>query len=288
VLDERRSRRRWAVWLLGLAFLAVLTAIAVGRGSHQRPGTDFYVFWHAGYQFVHGLPLYGQNEGGRQLIYPPFAAQLFQLFAMFPLRVAGALFYLASIGLWAAAIWLARDIIGKVTPDQRAPALALWIAVVLSGQFVLNNLNLLQVNLVTFVLCLLGVRGLVDGRPRAVAWLVVAAAIKITPIFFVVWAVIRGGRRILGVALLTAAACLALPLVQRGPAVGISDLAAYYAAFLGQFASGTVVTEYTNQNLAAMIYRAVTVPSPPGTYSYYYLPSLESVAPLLYRSRLAS
>ena len=275
--------RRRALWLLGLVLLAVVTAIAVERANHQRPGTDFYVFWQAGYRFAHGLPLYGRTEGGRQLIYPPFAAQLFQLLAVFPLRIAAGLFYLANVGLWAAAIWLTRDIMRRLGPGERAPSLALWIAVVLSGQFVLNNLNLLQVNLITFGLCLLGVRGIIEGRPRAVAWLVVAAAMKITPVFFVAWGVIRGGRRTLGVAALTAAACLLLPIVQRGPGPGLSDLAAYYAAFLGQFASGAVVTEYTNQNLAALVYRAVTMPATPGRYSYDYLPALQSYAPLLYR-----
>ena len=275
--------RRRGLWLLGLVLFAVVVAIAVERGNHQRPGTDFYVFWRAGYAFAHDLPLYGGTDGTRQLLYPPFAAQVFQLLAVFPLRIAAGLFYLASVGLWAVAIGLTREIIRKLAPGAPAPALALWMAVVLSGQFVLNNLNLLQVNLVIFVLCLLGVRGIVDGRPQAVGWLVGAAALKITPIFFVAWAIIRGGRRALVMAVLAAAACLALPILQRGPEAGIADLAAYYVAFLGQFASGAVVTDYTNQNLAAMVYRAIVVPPTPQQYSYYYLPSLQSAAPTLYR-----
>ena len=275
--------RRRALWLVGIALLAVVIAVGVERGNHQRPGTDFYVFWQAGYQFAHGLPLYGRTQGERWLLYPPFAAQLFQLFALFPLRIAAALFYLVSVGLWAVAIWLTQDIARKIAPDRRPPAFTLWIAVLLSAQFVLNNLNLVQVNLLIFVMCLLGVRGIIDRRPKAVAWLVVAAAVKITPVFFVMWGVIRGGRRTLGVAVLTVAACLALPILQRGPATGISDLTDYYAAFLAQFASGAVVTEYTNQNLAAMIYRAVTVPTTSEGYSYYFLPSLQALAPLLYR-----
>jgi hypothetical protein len=56
----------------------------------------------------------------------------------------------------------------------------------------------------------------------------------------------------------------------------------YFAAFLRQYASGAVVTDYTNQNLAAMIYRAVTIPATPERFSYYYLPSLQPAAPLLY------
>jgi hypothetical protein len=70
--------------------------------------------------------------------------------------------------------------------------------------------------------------------------------------------------------------------VQRGPAQGVADLSGYYDAFLSQFTSGAVVTTYTNQNLAAMIYRAV-VPSPTADrYHYDYLPALQPWAPILY------
>jgi len=76
-----------------------------------------------------------------------------------------------------------------------------------------------------------------------------------------------------------------LPMVQRGFHQGFTDLTTYYHSFLQQFASGRVVADYTNQNLGAMVYRAV-VPRVWGqgvTYNYVYLPSLETAAPLIYR-----
>ena len=90
----------------------------------------------------------------------------------------------------------------------------------LSGQFVLNNLNLLQVNLVTFVLCLLGARGVALGRTRAVGWIVIATLIKITPIFFVVWAVVRGRWRAFGAALVVGLGCLFCPSRSADRALG--------------------------------------------------------------------
>jgi hypothetical protein len=76
-----------------------------------------------------------------------------------------------------------------------------------------------------------------------------------------------------------------LPVIQRGVTQGWADLTDYYASFLQQFAAGAVVTNYRNQNLAALVYRAV-VPAaaqdaPP--YEYAYLPSLAAAAPQLYR-----
>jgi hypothetical protein len=144
-----------------------------------------------------------------------------------------------------------------------------------------------QVNLLTFVLCLLGIQAFVAKRELASAgWLVTATAIKLTPLFFLAWAVIRGSRRSLAAVAVFAALCLVLPVMQRGAVQGSADLTDYYRSFLHQFAAGGVVTNYRNQNVAALVYRAV-VPAaaedvPP--YEYAYLPSLAAAAPLLYRA----
>jgi hypothetical protein len=45
------QRQLWLRWLGSLAFLAVVMAVAVDRASQQRIGTDFHVFWQAGYDF---------------------------------------------------------------------------------------------------------------------------------------------------------------------------------------------------------------------------------------------
>jgi hypothetical protein len=87
------QRQLWLRWLGSLAILAVVVAVAVDRASQQRIGTDFHVFWQAGYDFPHGLPLYQHLEGARHFIYPPFAAQVFQVLGLFPLKVAAGLFY---------------------------------------------------------------------------------------------------------------------------------------------------------------------------------------------------
>ena len=269
-----------------MVLVAVAAAVATERASKQRIGTDFHVFWQAGYDFAHGLPLYQHLPGGRYFIYPPFAAQVFQVLGLFPLKLAAWLFYVASVGLVLVAVGISRDIVRRLEPTRASAHLPLALAVAFSANFILNNLNLLQVNLLIFVLCLLGIRAFAEQKEVAGSgWVVAATAIKLTPVFFIPWVLIRGTRRSLAAVAGFGILCLTLPMVQRGFHQGVTDLTAYYQSFLGQFASGRVVADYTNQNLAAMVYRAV-VPRTWGegeTYNYGYLPSLETAAPLIYR-----
>jgi hypothetical protein len=264
----------------------VVIAAAARRAAKQGVGTDFHVFWQAGYDFAHGLPLYQPLPGARHFIYPPFAAQVFQTLSLVPLKTAAGLFYVASVALILIAIWLSRDIVQRVQPLGRPGPRPLILAALCSAGFMLDNLVHVQVNLLTFVLCLLGIQAFVSRREFAAGgWLVAATAIKLTPVFFLAWAVIRGSRRNLIAIAVFGALCLILPVLQRGGAQGSADLVEYYGSFLQQFAAGGVVTNFRNQNLAALVYRAV-VPAAAGDvppYEYAYLPSLAEAAPLLYR-----
>jgi len=282
----KRELWRWGRALGVILFAGVVAVAAARRADKQGPGTDFHVFWRAGYEFAHGLPLYRPPPGTRELKYPPFAAQVFQPLGILPLRTAAWLFYVASVGLIFLAIWLCRDILRGLEPARRPGPLPLMLATLCSAGFMVDNLVHVQMNLVTFVLCLLGIRAFVARREVAGAgWLVAATAIKLVPAFFLPWVVIRGSKRSVLAVLAFAILCLILPVVQRGPTQGWTDLTEYYSTFLQQYTAGAVVTNYRNQNLAALVYRAV-VPAAaedlPG-YDYAYLPSLAPAAPLLYR-----
>ena len=280
-----RGARRWAaiVGLVALAGLAVFGATA--RAEKQRIGTDFHVFWQAGYDFSHRLVMYHPLPGARKFNYPPFAAQVFQVLSLFPLRTAAWLFYLLSVGLIVVAAAVSRDIITRLEPDRPIGRLPLILALACSLNFLLSNLNMVQVNLLIFVMCLLGVRGVIDRRDwTAAGWIVAATAIKLTPLFFVMWLLIRGTRRTWAAVALAGGLCLVLPIIQRGWHQGWADLSLYYRTFLQAYAAGTVIPDYTNQNLASLIYRAVVpLASNDPAYDYVYLPSLHSAAPLLYR-----
>jgi hypothetical protein len=275
--------------LRALGIILLLGAVLLGateRASKQAVGTDFHVYWQGGYDFAHGLSVYDPQPGARRFNYPPFAAQVFQVLGIIPLPVAAWLFYVASAGLIVWAVRLLHDIVHELDPGKRQSLLPLILAVAFSAVFMLDNLVHVQVNLLIFVLCLLGIQAFVERRQFAAGgWLTVATAIKVTPVFFVVWALLRGTRRTLAAVAVFAAVCLSLPVLQRGPEQGVTDLSAYYQNFLHQFATGKVVADYRNQNLAAMVYRAF-VPSaaedePP--YEYAYLSSHAAAAPAIYR-----
>lgn len=285
-MTGRRGLWHWSR-ALGIILLVVVVVVAAGRrAGKQGVGTDFHVFWQAGYDFAHGLPIYQPLPGARHFLYPPFAAQVFQTLAIFPLKTAAWLFYIASVGLILIAIWLSRDIVQRLEPARRPGSLSLILAVLFSAGFMLDNLVHVQVNLLTLVLCLLGIQAFVAKREFAAGgWLVAATAIKLTPLFFLAWAVIRGSRRSLTAVAVFGALCLMLPAIQRGVAQGSVDLTDYHRSFLHQFAAGGVITNYRNQNLAALVYRAVVPAAAEDVqpYEYAYMPSLMAAAPLIYR-----
>jgi Glycosyltransferase family 87 len=270
--------------LLTVLALAAALALAVPQGLHQHVGQDFHVFWQAGWNFAHGAPLYhGYLPGARQFKYPPFAALMFTPLALFPLPVAGVLFSLLNLGLWVAAVLLTRDIIGRTFPDRNRSPLPLVLAVILTAQFFLDNFHHVQVNGITFVLSLVGVRAYLRGENlRAALSLVAATAFKITPIFFAAWLVIRGRRRAAMAAFPIALACLLVPLLLRGPSAGTAELVEYYHTFLEGHQHGEVGSYTAGQNIAALVSRMTRPPESPERVSFQYLPMSEPTAQIAY------
>lgn len=281
-VDGRLSLPRVA---LAVAIVAALAALSVLATAHQRPGTDFYSRWLAGRWFFSGEPLYTYLPGIREPTYPPFAAFVFQIFAIFPLKVGAALFYFANLALIPIAVVLTRRVLAAYWPDRPPQRWPLVAAVVLSGQFILNNLNLVQVNLGLFVLVLAGLAWYAEGKDgRAAAALVLAAAIKLIPIFWVAWLLLRGRRRAALAVVPIGLACLLLPIAQRGPRQGVQDLRDYYATLLQGFQQGRVITAYTNQDLGAAVFRLVRPPADSAARDYRIAQTSEDTAQAIYRA----
>src|SRR5437867_11275979 len=143
-----------------LAFAAgvcvVAVAVAIARGEREGVGGDFHVFWQAGRNFASGAPLYhGDLPGARRYIYPPFAAMVFQLFAVFPLPIAAEILSFLNLLLLGVTIALTKRIIERTLPDRVTGPLPLVLGVVLSLVFFLDNFSHVQINEVIFVLALL-------------------------------------------------------------------------------------------------------------------------------------
>jgi len=280
--------------LAGGAVLVACVALSVLQTRSQRPGTDFHARWLAGRMFAAGAPLYGADARFAETTrwaempsYPPFAAMVFQLTAPFPLKTAAAGFYFFNLLLIPVAVVLTRRIFDALwpppPPGRNRARWPLVAAVVLAAQFFLNNLNLVQVDAALFVLVLYGIAAYVEGKDvRAAGALVVASAIKIVPVFFVAWLVLRGRRRAALAVLPFAVACVALPILQRGMSRGVQDFTGYHQTFLRSFLEGRVVATYTNQNLGAAVYRLTRPPEKPTDGDYRLMTISEPAARAIY------
>ncbi|PYP59418.1 MAG: hypothetical protein DMD44_04870 [Gemmatimonadetes bacterium] len=276
--------------LLTLAYLLVLVPWSVIRGSRETvTHSDVGAFWLEGQYFLTGQPLFDLPPGVRGPAYPPFAGMVFQLLALLPLKVSAVLLCILNGLLIPVAVVLTKSIFDTLHPDRNRATWPLVVAVVLSLQFFLNNLNLISVNEIILVLCLLGIRAYLDGRDgRAAAAFVAAAAIKLVPATFVVWLVVRGRRRAALAVLPAVAAALVLPLAFRGARTGLTDLAEYHTKVLSQFERGRVITGRTNQNLGGLVYRLTLPPSDQPNPGYGPLvPVSEQTAAAIYRAAAA-
>jgi len=285
------GRRRWSARTLALVAggCVVAAAIAFVRGKGEGVGGDFHVFWQAGRNFATGAALYhGALPGARPFLYPPFAAMVFQLFALLPLPVAAEILSFVSLVLLGVTTYLTQRIVARTYPDRATGPLPLVLAVVLTLVFFLDNFNRVQINEVIFLLILLGIDAHLRSRDvRSAAYFVVATALKITPVFFVIWLMLRGRRRAALAVPPLAIACVVAPLLLRGPATGTAELAEYYHSVLEGFQSGQVLTDMRVQNLGALVYRMMRPTETPEHLQYGYLPASERVAALTYKASAA-
>ena len=184
--------RRWQLLALGLAVLAAAVAILCWRFG--RPiGTDSGVYRAGALALLHGDPLYGTlrylptTSTGLPFTYPPVAGLLFlPLAAIPPQLVWGVFAVLTMFGLVLA-------LRASVTVASKG-----WLVPVLGiGVFLLepvrNGLGLGQINVALMALVILDV--LVLPRSRYSGLLVgLAAAIKLTPLVFVLHLLVTGRR----------------------------------------------------------------------------------------------
>jgi hypothetical protein len=266
--------------------LAGLVILSATQTVHQRPGTDFHARWMAGRWFSQGQSLYQYLPGEREPSYPPFAAMMFQVFGWFPLHAAAAVFYFINLLLIPAAVVLTHRIHSRLWPRPIRWRWPLVLAFVFSAQFLLNNLNLDQVNTLLFVMCLWGMEAYLAGENLTpAAAFVFAAFIKVIPGVFVGWLVLRGRPRAVLAAAGFSLACLVAPLAQRGVAGGLQDWRAYYQTFLGGFQGGVPdeYDRYTNQALGPAVHRLFRPPVAAGEWDYRIVDASEASTLVIYR-----
>jgi len=283
LIDRKRlSDKKYLLpWLALFIFMLVYSII---NSNHIGMDSDFNVFWTAGQNFSSGADLYSRIGGAERYIYPPFAAMLFQLFALFPLKVAASIYTFINFLLFIFSIGLTREVLRYFITDSRKRTIALVFGALCSFRFFWYHTQFVQMNELMLVLCLMAILASFKGKEWLTAVLIIFAVfIKILPVFLIPWLVLRGNYKLIFKLAVCTIVCLALPLLWRGWHAGLTDLHNYYATFLEPFQNGRVEPEFHNQSLAAGIYKICLPNSTDPGYSYQLLSLNVAEAAMVYK-----
>lgn len=274
----------WKYLLLWVALFAFMVIYSVLNSRGIRIDSDFTVFWTAGHNFTSGADLYNRTGGAERYIYPPFAAMLFQLFALVPLKVAASIYTFVNFLLFLLFIGLTREVLRHFINDSKKITTSLVFGVLCSFRFFWYHTQFIQMNELMIILCLASVNASLKNKEwLACALLVLAIFIKILPLFFIPWLVLRGNYKTVLKLIVCVAICLLLPWLWRGWQAGMADIHNYYITFLEPFQNGRVEPEFHNQSLAAVIYKVcIPTTNDPG-YNYQLLPLGFEGAALFYK-----
>ena len=276
----RPISKHWPTLLAGAVALG-----AWATSSQAAAQSDFAVFWSAGARFMSGDQLYPAVAIDITFLYPPFAAWLFQALALLPVEHAYRAFALVNTALYLGAMWLTAVALGTAYSESRW-RLALVIAVTFSFPFVQWNFVWGQVNLLILVLVLGAVVSVQRDRALLAGALVaMATGIKVMPVLFAVWLVLRVGRRATLGLVLGSVLVVLLPVVWRGVPQGVTDLTAFVDSVLRGFLAGGVRVRADNYNLATLVYGLLGHVPANGTFQvpYFVVDAGAAVRAAVYR-----
>lgn len=250
--------------LLSVAFPLVVAVYLFNVA--MQDGLDLRVYWAGAREFLSGGDLYagglpGTPYGGMAFTYPPFAAALFAPLALMPVDVALAcqtllnVVFAGTVGLLIAHYLRSKSVL----PAGRG-RYGLWIdAAAITGVVLLlgpwrNSLALGQINPLLLVLIsvdlLAGNRRHPDGfLPRGILT-GLAAGIKLTPLVFLLYFVMRGDSK--GAARMVAAFAGTVA-VMAVAAPGVS--AQYWLSSLGETNRVGSLSRFENISLRGFISR---------------------------------
>ena len=191
------------------AWLIVPLVIAVFLfWSALQDGLDLRVYWAGSREFIMGGDLYapglpGTPYGGMAFTYPPFAAAVLSPLAFLPVEVAlivqtlGNFVLAAVIGALVARYLILRSAV----PAPGRPVRYLTISLVIAGLILVlgpwrNSLALGQINPLLMALITLDLLGASRRHPNGYlprgVLTGIAAGLKLTPLVFLLYFVVRG------------------------------------------------------------------------------------------------
>ncbi|MET8351361.1 MULTISPECIES: glycosyltransferase 87 family protein [unclassified Micromonospora] len=204
-----RDRRVALVWT-AFAVVALVSCVLVSRREDRL--SDLHIYYGALSDLRAGRPLYGYvAENGGPFTYPPFAALV-----LGPITAVseGVLQVAWLVATCAAVVAIAGSVGVALTArrSHRPLVVAVAATVLMLSAPVQSNLRFGQVSIFIVLMALLDGMGLVPPRVRGVL-VGVAAAIKLTPLLFVVYFLATGRYRDAGRAAATFVACAGLAAI---------------------------------------------------------------------------
>ncbi|HKG20269.1 MAG TPA: glycosyltransferase family 87 protein, partial [Blastocatellia bacterium] len=191
--------------LVAACAVAVLCGLYFAGRSSADPqvyGNDFNVYYFAAREILAGRDPYQSSLGPwTPYLYLPLMAELLAPIAALPVRAAAFIWYLLNLSSLVVA---ARLLVKLAEPEAgeglNNPALAspgrtlvLVAAIAVVARFILDNLQLGQVNLLVTMLAIAHVYLYSRGKKLASALaLALAASFKITPLAFLLYHLARG------------------------------------------------------------------------------------------------
>jgi alpha-1,2-mannosyltransferase len=246
--DLPMTLRRVALPVAAALLVAQAVVLAIWPAAHLLM-IDLQVYRAGGEAVLRGTRLY---DGGILLdlpfVYPPFAAVVFAPLTVLPLPVLKALWTGLNVALVVFVVRRSAVVIGM---PLGAAATALLVAVVLALDPVRTTLYLGQINVVLLALVLADLTERRASRWRGVG-VGLAAAVKLTPLIFVVYLLLVGRLRAAATAVLTFTAAIGL-----GFLLAPADSVVYWVQ--GTFAAANRISDVaatTNQSWGGLLARA--------------------------------
>lgn len=186
-----------------LTLLLAIEVLGIVAFSLAYDSLDFRIYWLGGHAVMDDARLYEEQLAGHWYTNTPFMAVLFVPLSALPLTLARLLWQLASLAAFAWACASTLKLAGREVPLRAVVAVALLLAPAWHSFFQG------QVNLILLALVMADLSRVARGRTAGVG-IGVAAAIKITPAFFVVFLLAARRFRDAAMAAATFGACTLL------------------------------------------------------------------------------
>lgn len=189
----RTAGRRWVVTAFFVVAAGSCALILTRPGFDQL--ADLKVYWGAIRHVTAGGALYDfRAANGDPFTYPPFAEVLLSPMGRLPFFVVGIVWTVAALSGIAAIGWVVAHRALSVPQARRTTAswlVALGLLVSAPGQ---SDIRFGQVSLLLVLACLADGLGVLPERYRGILT-GLAAAVKLTPLLFIIHLLIVGRRR---------------------------------------------------------------------------------------------